>query len=57
MKKFVAFLSVVSLATFRWAGTAKEDTADRLEKSSEVLTQIANAPDKGIPEEVLGKAK
>src|SRR6478672_1051822 len=57
MKKFVTFLSVVSLATFSWAGTAKEDSADRLEKSSEVLTQIANAPDKGIPEEVLGKAK
>src|SRR5207245_7966477 len=34
-----------------------EDSADRLQKSSEVLTQIANAPDKGIPEEVLGKAK
>jgi lipid-binding SYLF domain-containing protein len=57
MKKFVAFLSVVCLATFSWAGTAKEDSADRLQKSSEVLTQIANAPDKGIPEEVLGKAK
>ena len=57
MKKFVAFLSVMSLATFGWAGTAKEDSADRLQKSSEVLTQIANAPDKGIPEEVLGKAK
>src|SRR6478735_4471355 len=57
MKKFVAFLSVVTLATFGWAGTAKEDSADRLQKSSEVLTQIANAPDKGIPEEVLGKAK
>src|SRR3954453_3504535 len=57
MKKFVAFLSVVSLATFSWAGTAKEDSADRLQKSSEVLTQIANVPDKGIPEEVLGKAK
>src|SRR4051812_13968131 len=57
MKKFVVFLSVVGLATFGWAGTAKEDSADRLQKASEVLTQIANAPDKGIPEEVLGKAK
>src|SRR5438270_10998467 len=57
MKKFVAFLSVMSLATFSWAGTAKEDSVERLQKSSEVLTQIANAPDKGIPEEVLGKAK
>ncbi|MGC2742103.1 MAG: lipid-binding SYLF domain-containing protein [Candidatus Angelobacter sp.] len=57
MKKFVAFLSVVSLATFGWAGTAKEDSAERLQKSSEVLTQMADAPDKGIPEEVLGKTK
>ena len=24
MKKFVAFVSVVSLATFSWAGTAKK---------------------------------
>jgi lipid-binding SYLF domain-containing protein len=57
MKKFVAFLSVVSLASFSWAGTAKEDSTDRLQKSSEVLTQMADAPDKGIPEEVLAKAK
>jgi lipid-binding SYLF domain-containing protein len=57
MKKFIAFLSVVSLASLGWAGTAKEDSADRLQKSAEVLTQVAQAPDKGIPEEVLAKAK
>ena len=57
MKKFVAFLSLVGLATFSWAGTAKEDSTDRLQKASEVLTQMADAPDKGIPEEVLGRAK
>ncbi|HEY1525226.1 MAG TPA: lipid-binding SYLF domain-containing protein [Candidatus Angelobacter sp.] len=57
MKKFVTFLSVVSLATLSWAGSAREDSADRLQKSAEVLTQIAQAPDKGIPEEVLAKAK
>lgn len=57
MKKFVAFLSVASLATFGWAGTAKEDSAERLTRASEVLTQMTDAPDKGIPEEVLGKAK
>jgi len=28
-----------------------------MQKASEVLTQIADAPDKGIPEEVLAKAK
>lgn len=57
MKKFVAFLSVVGLAAFSWAGTAKEDSTERLTKSSEVLTQMAQAPDKGIPEEVLARAK
>ena len=57
MKKFAAFLSMVCLATFSWAGTAKEDSTERLTKASEVLTQIAQAPDKGIPEEVLGRAK
>src|ERR1700681_3983011 len=57
MKKFAAFLSVVGLASFGWAGTAKEDSTDRLTKASEVLTQMAQAPDKGIPEEGLGRAK
>ncbi|HWF06497.1 MAG TPA: lipid-binding SYLF domain-containing protein [Candidatus Angelobacter sp.] len=56
MKKFVAFLSVMSLASFCWAG-AKEDSAERLTRSSEVLNQMVAAPDKGIPEEVLAKAK
>jgi lipid-binding SYLF domain-containing protein len=57
MKKFVAFLSVISLASFGWAGTAKEDSTERLQKSSEVLNQMVQAPDKGIPEEVLSHAK
>ena len=57
MKKLVAFLCVVGLATFSWAATAKEDSAERLRLASEVLTQMAQAPDKGIPEEVLSHAK
>ena len=57
MKKVATFLTVIGLATLGWAGNAKEDSVDRLQKSSEVLTQIAQAPDKGIPEEVLAKAK
>jgi SH3 domain-containing YSC84-like protein 1 len=56
MKKFVAFVAVMSLAGFAWAG-AKEDSTERLTRSSEVLDQMVSAPDKGIPEEVLAKAK
>jgi len=39
------------------AGTGREDTVDRLQKSVEVLHSIMSTPDKGIPEEVLSNAK
>jgi SH3 domain-containing YSC84-like protein 1 len=54
-------LVVVSLAALlgnlAWAGSAREDSTERLQNSAEVLKEIANAPDKGIPEEVLEDAK
>lgn len=56
MKKFIAFLSVMSLASFCWA-SAKDDSTERLQRASEVLNQMVQAPDKGIPEEVLSHAK
>src|ERR1700726_4947349 len=36
---------------------AKEDSVERLQNSGDVLKQIMDAPDKGIPEEVLDNAK
>jgi len=39
------------------AGTGREDTVDRLQKSVSVLNEIMSTPDKGIPEEVLSNAK
>jgi lipid-binding SYLF domain-containing protein len=56
MKKLLTLLSIISLASFSWA-TAKQDSTERLQKASEVLNQMVQAPDKGIPEEVLAKAK
>lgn len=56
MKKFLTLLSIISLASFSWA-TAKQDSTERLQRASEVLNQMVQAPDKGIPEEVLAKAK
>jgi SH3 domain-containing YSC84-like protein 1 len=44
-------------ATLSWAGTAREDTIERFHSSVEVLHAIMEAPDKGIPEEVLSNAK
>src|SRR5256884_7937623 len=54
----VLLLSVMGLVgTYAAAGTGREDTVDRLQKSVEVLHSIMSTPDKGIPEEVLSNAK
>jgi lipid-binding SYLF domain-containing protein len=48
---FVAMMvAVVSAST-------REDAVNRMDNSAEVLQQIMNAPDKGIPEEVIHNAK
>lgn len=52
----VLTLSAV-LGNLAWAGSARQDSTERLQNSADVLKEIANAPDKGIPEEVLGDAK
>ena len=60
MKKTMSLLlmSFVGLfGTYAWAGSAREDTVDRLQKSVDVLHAIMATPDKGIPEEVLSNAK
>jgi lipid-binding SYLF domain-containing protein len=60
MKKIMSVLlmSFIGLmGTFAWAGSAREDTVDRLQKSVDVLHAIMATPDKGIPEEVLSNAK
>jgi len=54
-------LVVVSVAallgSLSWAGSAREDSTERLQNSAEVLKEIAAAPDKGIPDEILRDAK
>jgi SH3 domain-containing YSC84-like protein 1 len=54
----VFLLSVMGLVgTYASAGTGREDTVDRLQKSVDVIHAIMATPDKGIPEEVLSNAK
>ena len=51
-------MSLIGLAgTFAWAGSTRENTVDRMQKSVDVLQSIMSTPDKGIPEEVLNGAK
>jgi len=60
MKKIMSvwLMSMVGLVgTYAWAGSAREDSVDRLQSSVEVLHAIMSTPDKGIPEEVLSGSK
>ncbi|MBZ5707521.1 MAG: lipid-binding SYLF domain-containing protein [Acidobacteriia bacterium] len=51
----MGFMGLVG--TYAWAGSAREDTVDRLQRSVDVIQAIMSTPDKGIPEEVLSNAK
>ncbi len=60
MKKIMSLLllSLIGMVgTLAWAGSTREDTVDRMQKSVDVLQSIMSTPDKGIPEEVLSGAK
>jgi lipid-binding SYLF domain-containing protein len=60
MKKMISLLLmgfIGLVGTYAWAGSAREDTVDRLQKSVDVLHAIMSTPDNGIPEEVLSNAK
>ena len=60
MKKTMTLLlmGVVGMfGTYAFAGSAREDSVDRLQRSVSVLHAIMATPDKGIPEEVLSGAK
>jgi len=51
-------LSVAALlGNLSWAGSVREDATERLQNSAYVLKEIAAAPDKGIPDEVIKNSK
>jgi SH3 domain-containing YSC84-like protein 1 len=60
MKKLLSLMmmSAIGLSgALAWAGSAREDSVDRMDRSVNVLHAIMSTPDKGIPEEVLNGAK
>ena len=58
MKKLLLFTLIVSVGSFSFAADEKESkAADRVQAAAEVLDEIQGAPDKGIPQEVLGSAE
>jgi lipid-binding SYLF domain-containing protein len=58
MKKLLLLTLIVSVCSFCFAADEKESkAADRVQAAAEVLDEIQGAPDKGIPQEVLGSAE
>jgi lipid-binding SYLF domain-containing protein len=57
MRKLFVLMMALALTSMSWAATAKEDALDRLTKAGDVLKEVMGAPDKGIPQEVVEKAK
>jgi SH3 domain-containing YSC84-like protein 1 len=57
MKKLMCLVAMLNLGALCWAGSGREDATDRLENATQVLHEIMGMPDKGIPEEVLERAK
>jgi lipid-binding SYLF domain-containing protein len=59
MKRILTLLLGLTtiFAGVSWAGTAEQDSTERLRNAGVVLNEIMAAPDKGIPEEVLDNAK
>jgi len=57
MKKLMLMTVLLSLCSFGWAETQREKSNDRLDNAARVLHEIMEAPDSGIPEEVLEHAR
>ena len=60
MKRTISLLLISLLGlvgTYAFAGSDREETVERMQKSVDVLQSIMSTPDKGIPEEVLNGAK
>jgi SH3 domain-containing YSC84-like protein 1 len=60
MKRYLVSMAIclaVTSGSVTWGSTPREDAAGRMQNSADVLKQIAAAPDKGIPDEVVKRAK
>jgi lipid-binding SYLF domain-containing protein len=59
MKKFLLLTLIVSLCSLSFAKDEDKESkaAERVQAAATVLNEIQGAPDKGIPQEVLGSAE
>lgn len=57
MKKIALLMIFALAACLSWAETDRQEAVERLDNAGKVLQEIMQAPDKGIPEEVVDASK
>ena len=57
MKRLLLTIVIAALTIPSWAASDKANANERLQAAGKVLSEIMDAPDKGIPEEVVDGAK
>jgi len=57
MKKFLLLALIITLGSLSFAADEETKASERMQAAAEVLNDIQGAPDKGIPQEVLGSAE
>ena len=57
MKKLILLVAMLALAGPLWASAANTKAEERLQNAAAVLQEVMNAPDKGIPLEIVEHAK
>jgi lipid-binding SYLF domain-containing protein len=57
MKKILLLAMMVSACAFSFAADEEGKVSERVQAAADVLNEIQGAPDKGIPQEVLGSAE
>lgn len=50
-------LALLSLDSFCWAGSERQDAINRLYKAAKVMHEIMNTPDQRIPDHIMKQAK
>ena len=57
MKRFLVLLVLATMTSAAWAAGARDKDVERVDAAATVLDEIMAAPDKGIPQEVIGSAE
>lgn len=57
MKRLISLIAMLALTGILWAKATDTKVEERLQNAEEVLQEVMNAPDKGIPLEIVEHAK